>query len=197
MRSCRRQLTRLSCPWDSPGKNTGVGCHFLLQCLKVKSEREVTQSYLTLSDPMNCSTPGLPITNSWSLLKLMSIKSVMPSNHLILYRPLVLPPLIFPSIGSFPMSQFFTAGGQSIGVSASASVLPKNIQDWFPLDRLVWSPCSPTDSQESSPTKHSSEASILWHSAFFIVQLSHPYMTTGKTITLMRQTFVGKVISPF
>ena len=74
------------------------------------------------------------------------------------------------------MSQFFTSGGQSIGVSASTSVLPMNIQDWFPFQH------------------HSSKASILWHSAFFIVQLSHPYMTTGKTIALTRRTFVGKVI---
>ena len=58
MRPHRRQRTRLPCPWDSPGKNTGVGCHFLLQCMKVKSEREVTQSSPTLSDPMDCSLPG-------------------------------------------------------------------------------------------------------------------------------------------
>ena len=79
---------------------------------------------------------SLSITNSWSLLKLMSIESVMPSNHLILCHPLLLLPSIFPSIrvsGSFPMSQFFASCGQSIGVSPSASVLPMNIQDWFPL----------------------------------------------------------------
>ena len=58
VRPQRRQPTRLPCPWDSPGKNTGVGCHFLLQCMKVKSESEVTQSYPTLSDPMDCSPPG-------------------------------------------------------------------------------------------------------------------------------------------
>ena len=58
VRTHRRQLTRLLCPWDSPGKNTGVGCHFLLQCMKVKSENEVPQSCLTLSDPMDCSLPG-------------------------------------------------------------------------------------------------------------------------------------------
>ena len=87
---------------------------------------------------------SLSITSSQSLLKLMSIKSVMPSNYLILCCPLLLLPLIFPSIRSFPMSQFFASGGQRIGVSASASVLPVSIQDW--------SPCSPRDSQESSPT---------------------------------------------
>ena len=72
---------------------------------------------------------SLSITNSWSLLKLMSIESVIPSNHLILCRPLLLPPSIFPASGSFPMSQFFASGGQSTGIPASASVLPMNIQD--------------------------------------------------------------------
>ena len=81
---------------------------------------------------------SLSITNSWSLLKLMFIESVMPSNHLILCRPLLLPPSIFPSIRSFPMGQFFASGGQSTGVSASASVLPMNIQDWFPLGWTGW-----------------------------------------------------------
>ena len=95
----------------------------------------------------------------------------------------------FPAIGSFVVSQFFTSGGQSIGVSALSSVPPVNIQDW-----LVGSPCCPRDSQESSQN-HSSKASILLHSAFFIVQISHPYMTTGKTIALTRWTFVGKVMS--
>ena len=77
---------------------------------------------------------SLSITNTWSLLKLMSIEPVMPSNHLILCCPLLLLPLIFPSIRAFPISQFFTSGGQSIEASASASVLPMNIQDWFPLE---------------------------------------------------------------
>ena len=86
-------------------------------------------------DPMDCNMQAsLSITNSRSLLKLMSIESVMPSNHLILCCPLLLLPSIFPSIpGSFPMSQFFTSGGQNIGVSASSLVLPMNIQGWFPL----------------------------------------------------------------
>ena len=78
------------------------------------------------------------ITNSRSLLKLMSLESVMPSNHLILCRPLLLPPSIFPKSGCFQMSQFFTSSGQNIGVSASASVLPVNIQDWFPLGWIGW-----------------------------------------------------------
>ena len=81
---------------------------------------------------------SLSITNSWSLLKLMSIESVMPSNHLILCHPFLLLPSIFPSIRSIQMSQFFISGGQSIEVSASASVLPRNIQDWFPLGWRGW-----------------------------------------------------------
>ena len=110
----------------------------------------VAQSCLTLCDPMDCSMPGLPaITSSQSLLKFMSIESVMSSNHLILCRPLLFHLQSFATSGSFPMSQLFASGGKSIGVSASASVLPMNIQDWFPL---VGSPCSLKDSQEYSPT---------------------------------------------
>ena len=87
--------------------------------------------------PIACQA-SLSISNSQTLLKLKSIESVMPSNHLILCCPLLLPPLIFPGSGSFQMSQLFTSGGQSIGVSASASVLPMNIQDWFPLGWTGW-----------------------------------------------------------
>ena len=90
----------------------------------------VTQICLTLCDPMDCIMPGFPvITSSWSLLKPVSIESVMPSNHLILCRPLLLRLQSFPASGSFPMSQLFTSGGQSNGVSASTSVLPMNTQD--------------------------------------------------------------------
>ena len=102
-------------------------------------------------------------------------------------------PQSFPASGCFPVNQF-TSGGQSIGISASASVLPKNIQDWFPLGLTGWSPCSPRDSIKSLLQYHSSKASVLQRSAFFIVQLSHPYMTTGKTIALTRWTFVSKVM---
>ena len=81
---------------------------------------------------------SLSITNSWSLLKLMSIESVMPYNHLILCHPLLLPLSNFLSIRVFSMSQFFASGDQRIRVSASASVLPMNIQDWFPLGWTCW-----------------------------------------------------------
>ena len=98
---------------------------------------------------------SLSIISFWRLLKLMSIEPVMPSNHLILCHPLLLPPSIFPSIMMFQMSQYFTSGDQSIGVSTSASVFPMNIQDWFPLEWISWiSLHSPRNSQESSSTPH-------------------------------------------
>ena len=90
----------------------------------------VAQLCPTLGHPMNCSMPGFPVHHhSWNLLKLMSIESVMPSNNFILCCPLFLLPSIFSQIRIFSMSHFFTSGGQSIGVSASASVLPMNTQD--------------------------------------------------------------------
>ena len=101
-------------------------------------------------------------------------------------------PQSFPASGSFPMSQFFTSGGRSIG--ASASVLPMNIQCWFPLGLTGLISLLSQGSQESSPTPQFTN-SILQCSAYFMVQLSHMYMTTGKTIALTRWTFVGKVIS--
>ena len=100
----------------------------------------------------------------------------------------------FPASGSFPRSQFYASGGQSTGVSASASVLPMNIQDWFPLGGTGWISLQ-SKGLSSFLQHHNSKASILWHSAFFIVQLLHPYVTTGKTIALTRWTFVGKVMS--
>ena len=86
----------------------------------------------------------------------------------------------FPASGSFPMSQFFASGDQSIGVSASASVLPMHIQEWFLLGWADWNFLAVQGTLKSLLQNHSSKASILRHSAFFIVQLSHPYMTTGK-----------------
>ena len=100
-------------------------------------------------------------------------------------------PQSFPASGSFQMSQLLASGGQSIGVSASTSALPVNIQDWFPLGWTGW--ISSKGLLKSLLQHHSSKASILQCSAFFIVQLSYPYMTTGKTTALTRRTFVGKV----
>ena len=100
----------------------------------------------------------------------------------------------FPTSGSFPMSQFFASGGQSIRVSASASVFPMNIQDCFPLGLTGWISLQSEGLSRVffTPQFKSINPSML---SFFIVQLSHPYMTTGKTIALTRQTFVGKVMS--
>ena len=111
--------------------------------------------------------------------------------------PLSSCPQSFPASGSFPVSQLFTSGGQSIGVSASTSVLPMNTQDWSPLGWTGWISLQSKGLSKSLLQHHSSKASILRRSAFFVVQLSHSAMTTGKTIALTRQTFVGKVVSAF
>ena len=161
----------------------------------VKKKRLWTFSSVQLLSPVRLfATPwtaahqaSLSIINCQSLPKPMSIELVMPTNHLILCRTLFLLPSIFPSIRVFPMSQLFTSGVQSIGVSALASVLPMNTQDWSPLGLDL---LAVQGTLKSLLQHHSSKASILQHSAFFIVQLSHPYMTTGKTIALTRRTFV-------
>ena len=101
----------------------------------------------------------------------------------------------FPASGSFPVSQIFTSSGQSIGASASA-VLTMNIQDWFPLE-LSGLISLQYKGLSSLLQHHSSKASGLQRSAFFIIQLSHPHMTTGKSIALTRWTFIGKVMSMF
>ena len=149
----------------------------------------VAQLCPTLCNPMNRSMPGLPVHHQL----LESIESVMPSNHLILCRSLLLLP--FSTSGSFQMSQVFASGGQSIGVSASASVHPMNTQDLSPLGWTSWISLQSKGLSKSLLQHHSSKASILRRSAFFIVQLSHPYPTTGKTIAFTRRTFVGKVMS--
>ena len=138
---------------------------------------------------------SLPITNSQSLLRLMSIESVMPSNHLIVCHPLLLPPSIFRSIRVFSNESLlhirwpkYWSVSFSISNSNEYSGLISFRMDWFHLIAVQ-------GTLKSLLQHHSSQASILQHSAFFIVQLSHPYMTTGKTIALTRWTFVGKVMS--
>ena len=125
---------------------------------------------------------SLSITNSQSLLKLMSIESVMPSNHLILCCPLLLLPSIFPSIGVFFKKSVLLIRWEYWRFNCSI-ILPMNIQDSFPLGLAGWVPLQ-SKGLSSVLQHHSSKASILQHSAFFIVQLSYPYMTTGKTIGL-------------
>ena len=135
------------------------------------------------------------ITNSQSLLKLMSIKFVMPSNHLILCHPLLLPPSIFPSIRVFSNESVLCIRWPKYW-SFSFSISPSDKYSGLISFRMNWLDLLAVQGALKSLLQHhSSRASILQYSAFFIVQLSHPYMTTGKTIALTRQTFVAKVMS--
>ena len=136
---------------------------------------------------------SLSITNSWSLLKLMSIELVMPSNQLILFIPYSSCLQSFPASGSFPVSRFFTSDGQSFG--ASASVLPMNIQGWFPVGLTGW-----ISLQSKGLSRVFSNTTVQKHQ-FFPTQLSlwsnshiHIWLLE-KTIALTRQTFIGKVMS--
>ena len=166
--------------------------------IRVNNKKESVQSlscvWLFVTPWTVAYQASLSITNSPSLLKLMSIESVMPSNHLILCRPLLLPP-IFPSIEVFSNESVLCILWPEYG-RFCFSISPFNEYselisfriDWLDLF-AVWK------TLKSLLQHHSSKASILWHSAFFIVQLSHPYMTTGKAIALTRWTFVSKVMS--
>ena len=138
---------------------------------------------------MDCSMPGSPVLHHlpefaqihvrWVGDALPPLFSVIPFSCCLQF---------FPATGSFPMSWLFPSGGQSTEASASASVLPMNIQGWFDLLAVQ-------RTLKSLPQHHHSKETILQHSTIFIVQLSHPFMTTGKTIALTRWTFVGKVMS--
>ena len=118
----------------------------------------------------------------------------MPSNHLILCHHFSSCPQSFLASGSLPMNWFFASGSQSIGASVSASVLSMNIQDWFPLGWTGWISLL-QGTHKSLLQPHSLKASVLQCTAFFMVQFSHPYITTGKTIALTVQTFVGNGMS--
>ena len=125
----------------------------------------------------------------------MSVKSVMTSNHLILCRPLLLPPSIFPSIRVFPNESALHIRWPKFG-SFSFNISPSNEHSGLISFKMDWLDLFAVQGTLKSLLQHhSSKASILPCSTFFIVQLSHPYMTTGKTITLTRRTFVGKVMS--
>ena len=137
----------------------------------------------------------LSITNSQSLPKLMSIESVMPSNHLILCHPLLLPPSIFPSIRVFSNESALRIRWPKYW-SFSFNISPSNEHQGLISFRMDWLDLLAVQGTLKSLLQHhSSKASIFQRSAFFIVQLSYPYMTTGKTRALTRQTFVGKVMS--
>ena len=128
----------------------------------------------------------------------MSIELMMPSKHLILYRPLLLPPSIFPSIGVFSDESVLCIRWPKYR-SFSFSISPSNEYSGLISFRIDWfDPLAAQGALKSLLQAHSSKASILWNSAFLKVQISHPYMTSGKTIALTRRTFVGKVMSlPF
>ena len=166
---------------------------FVTQSVQFSS---VAQLFSTLCSPMDCSMPGLlSITNSRSLLKLLSIELVVPSNHTILCRPLILLPSIFPSIRVFSNESVlrirwpkYWSFSFNISPSKEYSGLISFRMDW--LDLLAVQ-----GTLKSLLQHHSSKASLLWHSAFFMVQLSHLYMTTGKTTALTVWTFVSKVMS--
>ena len=137
----------------------------------------------------------LSVNNSQSLLKLMSIESVMPSNHLILCRPLLLPPSVFPSIRVFSSESALPIRWPKYW-SFSFSISPSNEYSGLISFRMDWLDLLAVQRTLKHLLQHqSSKPSILQRSAFFIVQLSHPYMTTGKTIALTRWTFIGKVMS--
>ena len=152
----------------------------------------------TPCNPMDCITQGFSVLYcSESLLKLISIESGIKSKHLDLCCPLLFLHLISSSIRVLSKEPALTLGGKSIGVSASASVIPVNIQNWLPLELNDWISSQSKGLSKSLLQNHSSKASILQHSPFFIVQLSYPCMTTRKTIALTRWNFVGQVMSLF
>ena len=133
---------------------------------------------------------SLSITNSRSLLRLMPIESVMPSNHLILCRPLLLLPSIFPSIRVFSSESGLHIRWPKYW-SFSLSISPSNEHPGLISFIMAWLDLLAVQGTLKSLLQHRSKASILWRSAFFTVQLSHPYITTGKTTALTRQTFVS------
>ena len=167
-----------------------------IQFLSIQFSWVQSLSRVWLCDPMDHSTPVLPVHHhSQSLPKLMSIESVMPSNHLILCSPLLLLPSIFPSIRIFSNESALHIRWPNYW-SFSFSISPSNEHSGLISFRMDWLDHLPVQrTLKSLLQHHSSKALILWCSAFFIGQLSHPYMTTGKTIALTRWTFISKVMS--
>ena len=168
---------------------------FLKRCVKINVRisfqlSSVAQPCLTLCDPMTVARQAsLSITNSQSFLKLMSIEPVMPSNHLILCCPLLLLPSTLPSIRVFSKESVLHIRWPQYW-SFSLNISPSNEYSELISFRMDWLDLLAVQGTlKSLPQHHSSKASILWCSPFSIVHLSHPYMTTGKTIALIRQVF--------
>ena len=145
---------------------------------------------------MDCSMPGLPVHHQLpEFTQIMSIESVMPSNHLIHCLPLLLPPSVFPSIRVFSNESLLCIRWPKYW-TFSFSISPSNEYSGLISFRMDWLDLLAIQGTlKSFLQHHSSKASILRRSAFFTVQLSHPYMTTGKTVALTRWTFVGRVMS--
>ena len=165
-----------------------------IPCTQFSSVQLLSRVCLFVSPWTAGHQASLSITNSWSLLKLMSIESVMPSNHLILCHPLLLLPSIFPSTKVFSNESVLCIRWPKYW-SFSFSISPFNEYSGLISFRMDWLGFLAVQGTLKSLQHHSSKASILWCSTFYIVQLSHPYMTTGKTIALTRWTFVGKIMS--
>ena len=162
-------------------------CHLWFVCFLGSVQfSPVPQSCLTACDPVDCSIPGLPVHQQLRcLLKLMSIESVMPSNHLILCRPLLLPPSIFPRIRLFSNESVLRIRWPKYW-RFSFSISPSNEYSGLISFRLDWLDLLVVQGTlKSFLQHHSSKASIFRCSAFFTVQLSHPYTTTGKTISFI------------
>ena len=161
----------------------------------ISSVQLLSRARLFVTRWITARQTSLSITNSRSLLKLMSIESVMPSCHLILCRPLLLLPPIPPSIRVFSNESTSHMRWPKFW-SFSFSISPSNEHPGVISFRMDWLDLLAVQGTFKSLLQHhGSKASILRHSAFFTVQFSHPYLTTGKTIALTRRTFVGKVMS--
>ena len=156
----------------------------------------LAQSCLTLCDPIDCCMPDFTVHHQLpEFAQTMSTELVMPSHHLILWHPLLLLPSIFPSIRVLSNESVLSIRWPEYW-NFSFSISPSNEYSGLISLRIGWLDLLAVQGTLKSLLQHhSSKASILWHSAFFIVQLSHPYKTTGKTIALTRQTFAGKVMS--
>ena len=163
--------------------------------LSMNSVHLLSHAWLFVTPWTVACQASVSINNSRSLLKFMSIESVMPFNHLILCHPLLLPPSIFPSIRVFSTESVLCIRWPK-NWSFSFSISPSNEYSGLISFRIdCYDLFAVQGTLKSLLQHHSSKASLLQHSAFFIIQLSHPYMTTGKTIALTRWTFIGKVTS--
>ena len=166
-----------------------------MQLLQFSSVQSLSHVLLFSAPWIAAHQASLSITNSWSLLKLMSIELVMPSNHVILCRPLLLLPSIFPSIRVFSNESALRIRWPKVW-SFSFNISPCNEYSRLIFFKMDWLDLLAVQGTLKSLLQHhSSKASIFWCSAFFTVQLTLLYMTTGKTIALTRRIFVGKVMS--